>query len=114
MREEEGKRFTRTEEKTGPCVGRPCVCYTRGPLQGGAGTPRWGQRPERPRVQFSLWAPGAPLSGVGPAGTCSEAGLGSWELRTAAMCPGQLRVLFRSFGRTFLFILHCRILLFKS
>lgn len=50
----------------GPCVGR--VCYTWGPLQGGAGPAEWGQRPERPRVKFSLWAPeGAPEQG-GPRG----------------------------------------------
>ena len=50
----------------GPAWG---ACATPGgPSREGAGPAGWGQRPERPRVKFSLWAPeGAPEQG-GPRG----------------------------------------------
>ena len=56
----------------GPCrEGGPAwgACATPGgPSREGAGPAGWGQRPERPRVKFSLWAPeGAPEQG-GPRG----------------------------------------------
>ena len=117
---------------TGTCAG--CVCVLRlgsppGRGQGPQGADGGQKGPER-RSPRGLQ--GAPRSRMGPAGgrNVSEAAPGSWELRTcscplpelssaapvratAASCPGQLKLLFNSFGRTYLFNLHCRIL-FKS
>ena len=110
-----------------------CMCYAWGPLQGGGRAPRVPREARKAQNAVLLvGSRGCPGAGWAPRGgrNVSEAAPGSWELRTcscplpelssaapvratAANCPGQLKLLFNSFGRTYLFNLHCRIL-FKS